>query len=218
MDRFSSPILLSPAPSEFPSSPPPTEAAALPKKKPEHRVPGSIQLSHAPLKVQGIELVEVAQLPDRFRHIFPFPVFNAVQSRCFKTVFGSDDNLVLSSPTGSGKTVVMELAICRLVNTYGTGPFKIIYQAPTKALCAERKRDWGKKMSCLGLRCTELTGDTEHQELASVKSGDVIITTPEKWDSVTRRWHDHKKLLEMVRLFLVSVPMSSAHPCLIAID
>ena len=29
------------------------------------------------------------------------------------------------------------------------------------------------------------------------------MTTPEKWDSMTRRWEDHRKLLEMVRLFLV---------------
>lgn len=51
--------------------------------------------------------------------------------------------------------------------------------------------------------CTELTGDTDYNQIAHVKNGDIIITTPEKWDSMTRRWQDHKKLLQLVKLFLV---------------
>ncbi|KAF3912064.1 hypothetical protein ABW21_db0202323 [Orbilia brochopaga] len=163
----------------------------------------AISLSHAPLMVQGIPLLPVNTLPPRYRSIFPYEVFNATQSKCFDAVFNTNDNLVLSAPTGSGKTVVMELAICRLMQTFEPGTFKIIYQAPTKALCAERKRDWGQKFAPLGLKCTELTGDTQYNQLAEVKNGDLIVTTPEKWDSVTRRWSDHKKLLGLVRLFLI---------------
>lgn len=66
-------------------------------------------------------------------------------------------------------------------------------------------RDWDKKFSTLGLVCTELTGDTDFHQLSHVKNGDIIITTPEKWDSMTRRWQDHKKLLQMVKLFLVCI-------------
>lgn len=66
--------------------------------------------------------------------------------------------------------------------------------------------DWERKFATLGLVCTELTGDTQQAQLRNVKSGDIIITTPEKWDSMTRRWEDHKKLLELVRLFLVQLP------------
>lgn len=64
-------------------------------------------------------------------------------------------------------------------------------------------QDWERKFATLGLVCTELTGDTQQAQLKNVKSGDIIITTPEKWDSMTRRWGDHRKLLELVRLFLV---------------
>ncbi|KAF3930892.1 hypothetical protein ABW19_dt0205545 [Dactylella cylindrospora] len=163
----------------------------------------ALTLSHAPLMAQGIQLVPVNTLPQKYHSIFPYKIFNATQSKCFNTVFNTNDNLVLSSPTGSGKTVVMELAVCRLMETFEPGTFKIIYQAPTKALCAERKRDWEKKFTPLGLKCTELTGDTQFNQLAEVKSGDVIVTTPEKWDSVTRRWTDHQKLLGLVRLFLI---------------
>ncbi|BFZ54762.1 ATP-dependent DNA helicase MER3 [Savitreella phatthalungensis] len=75
--------------------------------------------------------------------------------------------------------------------------------APTKALCSERQADWGVRFARLGLTCGELTGDTaiEHQD--AVKRSDIIITTPEKWDSVSRRWQDSSSLVRMVRLFLV---------------
>lgn len=101
---------------------------------------GTIGFSHAPPVVQGISLISVSVLPDQFRGIFPYDLFNAVQSKCFPLVYESSDNIVLSSPTGSGKTAVMELAICRLVNKFSLGTYKVVYQAPTKALCAERKK------------------------------------------------------------------------------
>lgn len=103
-------------------------------------IAGKIAFSHAPPVVLGISLISVNTLPDRFRGIFQFPLFNAVQSKCFHSVYASNDNIVLSSPTGSGKTAILELAICALANELSQGNYKVIYQAPTKALCAERKR------------------------------------------------------------------------------
>lgn len=31
----------------------------------------------------------------------------------------------------------------------------------------------------------------------------IIITTPEKWDMVTRRWREHSQLVEVIKLFLI---------------
>ncbi|KAI5296166.1 Sec63 [Ascosphaera acerosa] len=151
----------------------------------------------------GIELVSVHRLPDRFRSVFPFPVFNAMQSTTFPHVYENDQNIVLSSPTGSGKTVIMELAICRLVATSRSSNFRVIYQAPTKSLCSERLRDWRHKFSALGLTCAELTGDTEQSHHSFVQKAHIIITTPEKWDSMTRRWKEHAALMRQVSLFLI---------------
>jgi len=160
-------------------------------------------VGHAPPVVQGVQLIPTTKLPDRFRSLFPYPVLNAIQSKCFPTIFESDTNLVLSAPTGSGKTVAMELAICRLVTLHGQEDFKVVYQAPTKSLCSERFRDWQCKFSTLDLQCAELTGDTDHHQLRSVQNANIIITTPEKWDSVTRKWKDHSRLMQLVRLFLI---------------
>jgi ATP-dependent DNA helicase HFM1/MER3 len=153
--------------------------------------------------VQGISLVSTQKLPDRMRSIFPFPLFNAVQSKCFPFVYNTNDNFVLSSPTGSGKTAVLELAICRLMSGFANGSYKVIYQAPTKSLCSERQRDWQQKFGPFDLQVAELTGDTDHAQLRNVAHASIIITTPEKWDSITRKWKDHQKLMQMVKLFLI---------------
>lgn len=159
--------------------------------------------SRAPPVVQGIQLVSTHDLPDRFRSIFSFPLFNAVQSKCMPVVYSTNDNFVISAPTGSGKTAIFELAICRLMNGLPSGPFKIIYLAPNKSLCSERQRDWKNKFGPFDLQVAELTGDTDNAQLRNVQHASIIITTPEKWDSMTRKWKDQQKLIQMVKLFLI---------------
>ncbi|KAF4626366.1 hypothetical protein G7Y89_g11796 [Cudoniella acicularis] len=163
----------------------------------------TLALGHETPIANGIQLVSPHELPDRFRQVFPYELFNAVQSKCFTPIYRSNDNVVVSAPTGGGKTVLLELAICRAVESNTSGQFKIVYQAPTKSLCSERVRDWSKKFSHLNLQCAELTGDTSQAEMARVRSASIIVTTPEKWDSITRKWADHHRLVQMVKLFLI---------------
>lgn len=101
-------------------------------------------------------------------------------------IYESDENVVVTAPTGSGKTVVFELAILRMLEYDPSA--KAVYMAPTKSLCSERFRDWTSKLSKLGVTCIELTGDTEYSSLKDAKMANIIVTTPEKWDSMTRRW------------------------------
>lgn len=97
----------------------------------------------------------------------------------------------------------MELALCRLISNRKNQDFKAVYMAPTKSLCAERQNDWCKRFKALGIECAELTGDTEYNNLRNVQQAQVIITTPEKWDSVTRKWRDNQRLMQLIKLFLV---------------
>lgn len=194
--------LAQPTPIQHPT---PTEPAPEAQNEPRaaYTTQKSTRRPHAPTLVQGIEILSTHKLPDRFRSVFPFPNFNAVQSKCFATVYEGNDNFVLSSPTGSGKTAVFELAICRVLKGFQTGQFKIVYQAPTKSLCSERVRDWQQKFRPFDIEVAELTGDTDHAQLRNVQSASIIVTTPEKWDSITRKWKDHVKLMNLIKLFLI---------------
>ncbi|XP_064098178.1 probable ATP-dependent DNA helicase HFM1 [Macrobrachium nipponense] len=80
---------------------------------------------------------------------------------------------------------------------------KIVYMAPMKALVSERYMDWRQRMSPLGITCAEVTGDTEQDDIAVIKDSQIVLTTPEKWDSLTRRWKDHATLMEEISLLLI---------------
>lgn len=64
--------------------------------------------------------------------------------------------------------------------------FKIVYVAPMKALAAEMTTNFGKKLSGLGLSVRELTGDMQLKK-AEIVQTQMIVTTPEKWDVITRK-------------------------------
>jgi replicative superfamily II helicase len=45
--------------------------------------------------------------------------------------------------------------------------------------------------ACLGLKVMELTGDSNTENLNSeLQKSDIILTTPEKWDSCSRKWKE----------------------------
>ncbi|XP_019851379.1 PREDICTED: activating signal cointegrator 1 complex subunit 3-like [Amphimedon queenslandica] len=131
---------------------------------------------------------------------FKFKYFNPIQSQIFHTIYHSDSNVLLGAPTGSGKTVAAELAMFRVFEQYPGS--KCVYIAPLKALVRERIEDWsvtfGQK---LGRSVIELTGDTAPDSLLIEKS-DVIVTTPEKWDGISRSWQN-RKYVKAIRLIVI---------------
>ncbi|NHV87619.1 DEAD/DEAH box helicase, partial [Escherichia coli] len=70
-----------------------------------------------------------------------------------------------------------------------------------KALCRERFDDWNPRFSKLGVSCIEVTGDGG--DYFDLQGYNLIITTPEKWDSLTRKWRDNAGLVQMVKLLMI---------------
>lgn len=138
--------------------------------------------------MDSYSLKSVSDLPVPFRSTFSFRYFNSLQSECFSACYHSDINMVISAPTGSGKTVLFELCILRLLSRFISkdGPFlhvkgtlKTVYIAPSKALVQEKLRHWNQKLGSWGINCLELTSDNEAYSIRNVQEADIILTTPE---------------------------------------
>jgi activating signal cointegrator complex subunit 3 len=119
----------------------------------------------------------------------------------FHTLFHTDSNVLIGAPTGSGKTIMSELAMLRVFKQ--TPKSKIIYVAPLKALAKERIIDWKKRLENgpLGKVVLELTGDVT-PDLKALTKADVLITTPEKWDGISRNWQ-HRSYVQEVALVII---------------
>lgn len=72
-----------------------------------------------------------------------------------------------------------------------------------KSLCKERWIDWHEKFSKFDLKCVAVTGDSDNMDFQCLNFHDIIISTPEKWDSLSRKWKDQEKILRMVKLFMI---------------
>ncbi|EWC48033.1 pre-mRNA-splicing factor brr2 [Drechslerella stenobrocha 248] len=162
--------------------------------------------------VAGEELVNVSSMPEWAQH--PFTIskstkLNRIQSKCYPTAFKEDGNMLVCAPTGSGKTNVAMLTMLREIGKNidpKTGQvrlddFKIIYIAPLKALVQEQVGNFGKRLEHYGLKVAELTGDRQLTK-AQIADTQVIVTTPEKWDVITRKATD-TSYTNLVRLIII---------------
>lgn len=139
---------------------------------------------------------------ERYESLYKFTHFNAIQTQVFHTCYHTDYNVLLGAPTGSGKTNVAEFCMFRVFNQSSETRGKIIYIAPLKALSRERIADWGERFGRqLGKRVVELTGDFT-PDAAALDKADVVVTTPEKWDGISRHWQ-HRHYVQRVSLVVI---------------
>ncbi|KAK1442902.1 hypothetical protein BgAZ_304200 [Babesia gibsoni] len=129
---------------------------------------------------------------------FPHRYLNPLQSQMFPHCYFSDDNLLVGAPTGSGKTVIAELAMFRLWHVQPNK--KIVYIAPMKALAYERYKDWRRKFGKFK-QVSEVTGDS-HTTAKEIAKSNIVVTTPEKWDGISRHWN-HRKYVRSVGLVII---------------
>ncbi|KAJ7068154.1 Sec63-domain-containing protein [Mycena amicta] len=169
-------------------------------------------------------LIPVAELDPLARGSFPgYSTLNRIQSIVYPTAYGTNENMLVCAPTGAGKTDVAMLTILRVLNQHRTAShnsvpvastinrnsFKIIYVqvlatlvAPMKALASEIVRKFSKRLQWLSIQVRELTGDMQLTK-AEIAQTQVIVTTPEKWDVVTRKPTGEGELASTLRLLII---------------
>ncbi|KAF8063039.1 BRR2A [Scenedesmus sp. PABB004] len=185
---------------------PPGSYRATKKGYEEVHVPA---LKPKPFK-DGEALVAIDQLPEWARPAFGgMASLNRVQSAVSDTALYSGENMLVCAPTGAGKTNVAMLCILHELGMHrapdgsiDTSAFKVVYVAPMKALVAEMVGNFTKRLGdAYGLAVRELTGDVNLSK-AELEATQIIVTTPEKWDIITRK-SDDRAFTQLVRLLII---------------
>ena len=169
----------------------------------------------APEKVQvkATDLVNVKKSMPSWSHaaFAGFETLNPVQSRVFPIAFGEfKENVLMCAPTGAGKTNVAMLTIMNVLGQYwkdSTQSFdlsqcKIVYIAPMKALVQEVVKSFSLRLNPLGVNVRELSGDANLSR-DQVADTQIIVTTPEKWDVITRKSGESRSYAHLVRLLII---------------
>ena len=172
------------------------------------------------------KLVPIADLPEWTHDAFKgMKMLNRLQSKMADVALRTSENVLLCAPTGAGKTNIGMLTILNILAQYrkenaddmmnedpsgkaskhegslDLGAFKIIYVAPMKALVQEVVKNFSRRLGPYGIQVRELSGDSSltRQQISETQ---MIVTTPEKWDIVTRQG-EGRAYTQLVRLVII---------------
>ncbi len=133
-------------------------------------------------------------LPENIISLFNFNELRPAQKKAVDAGLFSDSNLLVCTPTASGKTFIAELAF---LNHVLNKKRKAVYIVPLIALANEKFKSFKERYK--GLKIALSVGDYDNSD-SFLSSYDVIICTSEKFDSLIR--HD-APWLSMVSLLIV---------------
>lgn len=162
-------------------------------------------------------LIAVSELDILIKGSFAgYTHLNRIQSIVYPTAYGSNENILICAPTGAGKTDVAMLTILRVLDqhrrpgarelpttpTIDRDSFKIVYVAPMKALASEITQKLRRRLKWLLIQVRELTGDMQLTK-SEIAETQIIVTTPEKWDVVTRKPAGEGELGSRLKLLII---------------
>lgn len=155
--------------------------------------------------------IKISEMPDWAQPAFEgMKQLNRVQSRVYEVALKKPDNILLCAPTGAGKTNVAMLAILQTIalhrvenpdGSFDHSGYKIVYVAPMKALVAEVVGNLSNRLKSYNVVVRELSGD-QTLTRQQIEETQIIVTTPEKWDIVTRKSGD-RTYTQLVKLLII---------------
>ncbi|MAE43357.1 hypothetical protein CMO93_06280 [Candidatus Woesearchaeota archaeon] len=137
------------------------------------------------------------KIPEKFYKILEKEIkkLRPAQEKAIKHGLLDKKNLLVCTPTASGKTLIAELAALKSI-IEGNG--KAIYIVPLKALATEKYKDFKKKYEGIAKVALSM-GDTDSADSYLVEY-DLIITTSEKLDSLIRH---HAPWLSLISTIII---------------
>lgn len=120
---------------------------------------------------------------------FPMEKFNPIQSKLIEFISG-DNNVVVEAKTSTGKTVMGEMFMWKVLQEGR----KIIYTSPLKALTREKFESWTKRFGDKGYKIAIVTGDYRltDKRIKELNEAHIILCTSEMLDHRTRNMTSEK--------------------------
>ena len=162
-------------------------------------------------KSESIKIVKPDEEDPFLKEAFKgYKSLNRMQSACYPVAYGTTENMLVCAPTGAGKTDIAMLTVLsclkeHVVDDKGTidlSAFKIVYVAPMKALATEIVGKFSTRLKSYGVTVRECTGDTQLTR-AQISGTQMLVTTPEKWDVLTRKGLGDVDLVAKVKLLII---------------
>lgn len=117
------------------------------------------------------------------------------QAKAVKAGLLEGKNLLVCTPTASGKTLIAELAaLCAILNGKG----KAVYIVPLKALASEKYKDFKQRYGSL-IKIAISTGDLDSSD-NYLADYDLLFMTSEKMDSLLRH---HSPWIKSVKVVII---------------
>ncbi|MFB6158933.1 MAG: DEAD/DEAH box helicase [Candidatus Nanohalobium sp.] len=127
--------------------------------------------------------VENLEIPERIRQEYikeGITELNPPQEMAVSQGLMDGEDMIVASPTASGKTFIAELAMVNQVVENGK---TAVYIVPLKALASEKYEDFSERYEGLDVRIS--VGDLD-DEGKGLETADIVVVTSEKLDSILR--------------------------------
>jgi helicase len=131
--------------------------------------------------------------------------YRPCQSKALDAGVLEGKNLLVCTPTASGKTLVAEMALLRIILEKKG---KVVYTVPLKSLASEKYKEFKKKYSKYGVKVALSIGDLDSSD-SWLDKYNLIICSNEKLDSLIRHgapWIKDVRLLVIDEIHLLNDP------------
>ncbi|MCS7123346.1 MAG: DEAD/DEAH box helicase [Candidatus Aenigmarchaeota archaeon] len=135
------------------------------------------------------KVVEIIKREDKIENLF-----EAQEKAIKEGVLENCDNFIICTATGSGKTLIAELASLQTIIKQRK---KVLYLAPLKALANEKYEEFKNKYEKIGIKFALSIGDYDEKD-PYLKFFDMVFTTYEKADSLLRHKSEFFNELSLV--------------------